>query len=880
MSTTSKYVSSLILSILFIAMLSMSLTAQNTGTVRGVVTDVAGEALIGANVVLEGTTLGSATDIDGSYIVLNVPAGEYTVTVSYVSYKSASASATVTAGGSADVNFTLESDLLDLTAVVTTGVVNKGSKLESSVSISTLNIEEAQKLAPRTTAEIFRTIPGVRSEASGGDGNTNITVRGVPISAGGSKYLQLQEDGLPVFQFGDIAFATADIFLRADNTLARIEAIRGGSASTLASNSPAGIINFISKTGAVEGGSVSTTTGLDYNSFRTDFNYGSPLSNSISFHIGGFLRQGEGPRTAGYTGNLGGQFKMNLTQLFDGGYGRVYFKYLNDRAAAYMPMPLKVEGTNSSPDWDSIDGFDAASGTMHSPFILQNLGLGPNGELRRADVADGMHPLSSAVGLEFSRELGDGWNFESRGRLAFNSGRFVSPFPAQVGTAQEIAEDIGGTGASLQYADGSAFGNGYEGNGLALRIHMFDTELNKFDNFVNDFRVSKELGNANVAVGYYLSNQSISMSWLWNSYLTEVNGEDARLLDVYDVDGNKLSQNGLYAYGVPFWGNCCQRNYDADYRTAAPYFSADLEVNEALNIDASVRLDKGYVSGHFAGTVQTQFDVNNDGVISPNEESVSAIDNANITPVDYEYDYVSFSAGGNYQLNDRQAVFARFSRGGSAKADRLLFAGLPYSGGTELNAKDVIDQAELGYKHLFSNGGLFVTGFMANTTEEGGFEATTQEIIENDYEALGVEVEAAFRFGQVDIRGGLTFTKAEITSGDNMGNTPRRQPDLMFNLIPTLNFGQHSVGLSAIGQTKAYAQDSNELVMPAYTYINAFLNYQITNQFFALVSGNNLLDTIGITESEEGSIVDNQVNYVRARPIPGRSATLTLGYNF
>lgn len=854
--------------------------AQSTGTITGTVKDNDGAGVVGANVFIKGTMMGAATDTEGKYRIAAVPPGRYTLVVRFIGYKTIEREVDVNAGETATQDFVLETDVLGLNEIVVTGVVNPVSKLQSSVSISTLDIRDTEKSAPRTTAEIFRTIPGIRSEASGGDGNTNITVRGVPISAGGSKYLQLQEDGLPVLQFGDIAFATADIFLRADYTLARIEAIRGGSASTLASNSPAGIINFISKTGAVEGGYVGTTMGLDYNSTRMDFEYGSPLGNNMSFHVGGFFRQGDGPRTAGYTANYGGQIKMNVTKLFDGGYGRIYFKYLNDRAVAYMPMPLKVEGTNASPEWGSIPGYDALTGTMQSPYLLQNLGLGPNGELRRSDVADGMRPVSTAIGAEFSRELGNGWQLENRARLAFNSGRFVSPFPAQVGTAQSLAESIGGAGAYLQYTDGTPFGSGYQNNGLALRIHMFDTELNNFNNFVNDLRLSKQFGQANVTLGYYLSNQSISMSWLWNSYLTEVNGEDARLLDVYAADGTRLSQNGLYAYGVPFWGNCCQRNYDTDYRTSAPYASADLAVNDRLNIDLSLRMDNGQVTGQFAGPVQTQYDVNNDGVISPNEESVSAIDNANTTPVDYTYDYLSFSLGGNYQLNDNQAVFARYSKGGAAKADRLLFAGLPYTGGTTLNAKDIIVQAELGYKHLFNRGGVFVTGFLANTTEEGGFEATTQKIIENDYKAFGVEVEAAYNTNALDIRGGLTYTNAEITSGPNEGNVPRRQPTLMYNLIPTYALGQHSVGLSIIGQTKAYAQDSNELVMPAYMYVNAFVRFRVTENLFASVNGNNLLNALGITESEEGSIAENQVNYVRARPIPGRSITLTLGYNF
>jgi outer membrane receptor protein involved in Fe transport len=165
----------------------------------------------------------------------------------------------------------------------------------------------------------------------------------------------------------------------------------------MASNSPAGIINFISKTGATEGGMISTTTGIDFNHFRTDFSYGSPLGNGLSFHAGGFqTRLGEGPRTAGFTANNGGQLKLNLTKQFDKGYVRLYAKFLNDRAAAY-PMPIQVSGTNANPEFKSLPGFDAKYGTMHTPFLLQNFGLGVNGERRSSDVADGMHPVSKSM---------------------------------------------------------------------------------------------------------------------------------------------------------------------------------------------------------------------------------------------------------------------------------------------------------------------------------------------------------------------------------------------------------------------------------------------------------------------------------------------------
>ena len=858
-----------------ILILSFATVSFGQGAITGSVVSDEGDPIVGADVMLEGTYIGAAASSDGIYTIGNVPAGNYVVIVSAIGYKNDKTEVDVADGLTAQVSFQLGMDVLGLSDVVVTGVVNPKSKLESSVSISTIDASDIEKSAPRTTAEIFRTIPGVRSEASGGDGNTNITVRGVPISSGGSKYLQLQEDGLPVLQFGDIAFATADIFLRADYNIARVEAIRGGSASTMASNSPAGIINMISKTGAIEGGSVRSTVGLDFNTSRLDFEYGSPFGSGLSFHVGGFFRQGEGPRTAGYSANNGGQLKLNLTKRFENGFARIYYKYLNDHSIAYMPMPLKVEGTNADPQWSSVDGYDAASGTVHSPYLLQNLGLGVDGELRRSNVADGMHPLTQSIGAEFNSIFGDGWKIVNRARLAFNSGRFVSPFPAEIGTAQGMAESVGDSGAYLQYADGSTF----DGERV-LRIHMFDTELNNFNNFINDFKVSKSLGNAEVTVGYYRSVQKIVMSWLWNSYITDINGEAARLIDVFSIDSVKLSQNGLYAYGVPAWGNCCTRSYDVDYETSAPYVSGAMDINDDLNLDFSLRFDNGHVTGSFAGPVQTQYDVNNDGTISPNEESVSAIDHANATPVDYTYAYTSYSVGANYKLSEAQAVFARYSTGGAAKADRLLFGRDQYLDGTTMFAKDMVTQAELGYKHLFNKGGLFITGFMATTNEEGGYEATTQKVIENDYSALGVEVEGAYDLGALDLRGGMTYTQATISSGDNEGNAPRRQPAVMYNFVPSYSLGDHSLGLSLIGQSSAYAQDSNELVMPGYLIVNGFLNYQLTDRFVASVNANNLTNALGITESEEGSITDNEVNYVRARPIMGRSVSLSVGYQF
>ena len=173
-------------------------------------------------------------------------------------------------------------------------------------------------------------------------------------------------------------------------------------ASTLASNSPGGIINMISKTGEEEGGSVAVTSGLDYDSWRTDFAYGAPMGDGWSFHVGGFYREGDGPRDVGYTAQSGGQVKFNITKDFDTGYARVYFKHLDDESIGYLPMPMKSDG-------GSIKNFDALEDSPHTPYLLSNIGVNSNGNLRKSNVKEGMHPETTAVGAEFEFELANDW---------------------------------------------------------------------------------------------------------------------------------------------------------------------------------------------------------------------------------------------------------------------------------------------------------------------------------------------------------------------------------------------------------------------------------------------------------------------------------------
>ena len=88
------------------------------------------------------------------------------------------------------------------------------------------------------------------------------------------------------------------------------------------------------------------------------------------------------------------------------------------------------------------------------------------------------------------------------------------------------------------------------------------------------------------------------------------------------------------------------------------------------------------------------------------------------------------------------------------------------------------------------------------------------------------------------------------------------------------------LGFNVVGTTKAYAQDNNELVFPAYTQVNAFVNFRPMDNVELSLNANNLFNVTGITEAEEGSITNGVNNYLRARSINGRTISASLRFDF
>jgi outer membrane receptor protein involved in Fe transport len=781
-------------------------------------------------------------------------------------------------------------------AAFTTGVARGRDLLDSAISTSALDENEIQKYAPRSVGEIFRNIPGMRAEAYGGEGYANISIRGLPLALGGAKFLQLQEDGLPVLEFGDIAFAGADQFLRADLTLSQVQAIRGGSASTFSSNSPGGVINLISKTDG-EGGAVQLTTGLDYETYRMDFDYGAKITDTLRFNIGGFYRQGEGPRATGYDAYKGGQVKFNITKEFEGGHVRLYGKFLDDKSPVYQAVPMRVTGTNDDPHFANVVGLDNRKDTMLSRYLTSNLTMNKNNQLTNYDMTDGMHSKVKSIGGEAQFEIGE-WTVTERFRYSDISGSSRSVYLAQslTGPASAIASIWGGPGAHLSYANGPLAGQAItnpstlNGNGLLSSAVLFDTDLDDLTNVTNDIRVSRVwnagAGKLTATAGFYKAAQTIDTTWHWSSVFMEVKGDgQAALLNLSTATGIPLTQDGYFGYGSTFFRDVRRSIYDTDYSVNAPYASLNYHVGK-LAIGGSIRYDFGTARGQLIGsdlgggrTGTTSYDVNGNGVISSAETRVAIYPLTRPAPVHYDYDYLSYSIGVNYRLADTMSVFGRYSRGGRANADRILFSSFvsPVTG--ELVRKDAaydpVTQAEIGMKYRGQDAELYVTGFFAKTKEHNIG-------LDRSYRAYGVELEGSVHKGPFRLNAGATYTKAEITADAlvpaTVGNVPKHQGDLIFQVTPQFETERFTIGANIIGTTASYAGDDNRLKIPGHALVNGFAQYRLTEQLLVSVNANNLFNKLAVIETQETTLPATGI--VQTRVANGRTVSASVRFDF
>ncbi len=177
-------------------MLSGRRAAPAGANIEGVVKDAqTGDPLPGANVVLAGTSFGASADINGKYTVRGVPAGSYTIRVTYVGYKSVAIPLKIIEGEPVRQDFRLAAVSIEgETVVVTAQAMGQNAAINQQLASNSItNVVSAariQELPDANAAESVGRLPGVSVLRSGGEG-TQVVIRGLQ-----PKYNTITIDGV------------------------------------------------------------------------------------------------------------------------------------------------------------------------------------------------------------------------------------------------------------------------------------------------------------------------------------------------------------------------------------------------------------------------------------------------------------------------------------------------------------------------------------------------------------------------------------------------------------------------------------------------------------------------------------------------------------
>ncbi len=169
--------------LLCMMMVSMVFSAES-GRIAGLIEDAdTGEPLVGANVYIDGTAFGAATDIDGLFIISNVPEGSYDLTFSYIGYAEVKIKVTIKADETLQQNtkmqmIVFEGETVEVTAMMEGQARAINQQLTANTIVNVVSKDKIQELPDQNAAESLGRLPGISVQRDAGEGQ-KVIVRGL-----------------------------------------------------------------------------------------------------------------------------------------------------------------------------------------------------------------------------------------------------------------------------------------------------------------------------------------------------------------------------------------------------------------------------------------------------------------------------------------------------------------------------------------------------------------------------------------------------------------------------------------------------------------------------------------------------------------------------
>jgi iron complex outermembrane recepter protein len=799
---------------------------------------------------------------------------------------------------------------------------------ESSVAVTVADRDQIDKKAPRSTASALEMVPGIMVEDSGGEASNNFSVRGLP--GGGQQFIQILEDGLPVFYTP----ALTDTILKQELSIDRLEAVRGGTSGILTVNGAGAMINFQTYKNTLEPEGAMRVTLSDYKTRRVDLRHGGSVGEGWFYGVGGFYRVSDSVRDTGFTADNGGIFRGLVGKKWSDGEFSVNLKLVDEHNTFLLPIPLQnldnpkgIPGLNAN--YGTLLGRD--NGTM---TVRTSASTGATSQLNDA-INDGIQTKATALGYSVEQSLAKEWRLKSKGRYTDFKNDFNSVFsfsndglvPAltrlnrntNIPVAQQradvnamlarFASACGGTctPALQQVSTGQLFAtdaqlDAMNGNGLVAE-NVTARNKRYVKEFVND-----------AAVTWTTSNNSLTLGWLAfethvnkdqnvgaTSFLSDVKSNANRMdIVALNPDGQivgYLTDKSVLQYNT--WGEGVNNSKATSHSL---YVNNEWKATENLRVDGGVRWERYSITARngigvspterrIPGAFLADGVTDVDNIIGNNNFGGAFSGQFNTTKANWTEP--SWTIGSNYLINDNLAVYGRYSSSYNANG---------------ANPVTNINFAEVGARFRARGLSAMVTLFRTDYKNFRGFSRligndTEATVASSDFLVNGIEFELDYKpIREFGITLGGVLQKHDLTITDvtgpsaallrdelssYSGNIPERTPKVNFTLTPTYYLpggkGELSLSIQRIG--KRYADLANSIALPAYTTLALSGRYELTSKISLHASIQNLTNEIGLTEGNPrgGTSAFQEAtgsNYFFARPILGRNMQVSATFAF
>ena len=759
-------------------------------------------------------------------------------------------------------------DVAKITDIVVVGTPGGGSRRQDAAfAVTTVTRTAIDQLGAPATADVLRLVPGLTVETSGGKNGANIFVRGYP-SGGDAEYVTFQTEGVPYFPPATLSFLENSQLYRIDETVQRVEAVRGGTGALLASGQPGATVNLIQREGGDHLAGLVKTSVIDDGEVRGDAYVSGPIGARTHVMVGGYYSRGNGIRSPGFAADRGGQITANLRRDLAHGSVLVFARYLDDRSQWLLPIPVEQTGRSIG----GYPGFNPGTGTLAGPDTR----TGTRNDGTSYDLNDGRGARIINLGTNVELRLGDTVTLRDKASWlagdADTTGLVSDNVPPE--TAAAYAAQMGGTIATLVTA---ADGHAVSPAQAVVRAGIWTVEK-RIDALVNDATLEWAAGSSKATIGVYAADYGSRDHWDIGNALLLTAQPQARRLDMTLTNGALVTRDG-FASGSSFLVDARYRGSDLAF-----YGVEEVKLGDWLRIDGGVRHQRHSVDGSVRDTRPA-------GPAGLDGDPRTLYDNADVvfadtrSPVRYRGGAWSWTLGANVDVTRHFGAFARFSRGtsfpffdnlrdGITVAPRIdtIESGVKLSGPLSLYATV--------FRNTFQGLATTVIAGGAPIASIGGARATGVEL--DGLWRVAKPVSVAFAGTWLDAHYRRFFTDGGLTNLS--GNRVQRQPMWQWRVTPTWDFAV-ARRRSSLFTTLSYMGDrwsdvQNQQLLPGFITWNAGMTLDVSTRLRMQATADNITNAIGLTEGNPRTLGTQAPGAIFARPIPGRSVNLSASYRF